>query len=287
LPAGPTNRRIVGRYLAKYREENSQMNQTQAARQVDLSRATVSKMEDGLQQQQPNNVRALLDLFGAPRDVREKIAAIARETRDQGPYVTEFADSIPDWFRIYAGLEPDAEGIEEFNLYQIPGLLQTPEYLRALMLAHRPTVSEDALAQSVKLRKARQATIKAGVLNVILTQGAIEQEVGGPAVMADQLQLISKLAREGYAQVRIIPREVGAHPGMNGSFTILRFAESIIDLVYMEDDHSAKVLDGESDLERYSWIFTTLRGDKISLNPQESIAMLDKVAADALARTGR
>lgn len=139
---------------------------------------------------------------------------------------------LPAWFQQVAELEARAVGISTFQTHMIHGLLQTKDYVRAVLGALDQTDLDDRTA----VRLARQRIFEKGeppVLWAILGEAALHQEIGGRQVMRGQLAHLLSFEGNPRINVQVLPFEAGAHAGLTGSFNLYRF-ERDPDIVYME-----------------------------------------------------
>ncbi|MFD7014983.1 helix-turn-helix domain-containing protein [Streptomyces sp. NPDC059161] len=140
---------------------------------------------------------------------------------------------LPTWFQQYAEMEAKAAYISTFQAQLVDGLLQTPEYARAVLGVR----TEGDLDGRVAARMERQRIMERDtppLMWVVMSEGVLHQEIGGPEVMRNQLAHLLDLRDREWVQVQVLPFEVGAHSGLMGSFSILRF-EDDPDIVYTED----------------------------------------------------
>ncbi|MFD7033441.1 helix-turn-helix domain-containing protein [Streptomyces sp. NPDC059917] len=140
---------------------------------------------------------------------------------------------LPTWFQAYAEMEARAAYISSFQAQVVYGLLQTPDYARALLGVR----TDEGLDAKVEARMDRQRILQrenAPLMWVVMSEAVLHQEVGGREVMRNQLAHLLTLERREWLQVQILPFGVGAHVGLDGSFTILRFNDDP-DIVYTED----------------------------------------------------
>ncbi|GAA4624424.1 helix-turn-helix transcriptional regulator [Actinoallomurus vinaceus] len=139
----------------------------------------------------------------------------------------------PDWFKQYLDLEVRASVIKIWQVNLIPGLLQTPDYARAgLEVGGVRDVNAE-----LEGRLARQAILDredAPVLWVLLSEGLLELPCGGAAVMKAQLAHILDLSERPNIGLRVVPKSIGFHPGLDGSFMILRLADPFGEVAYVE-----------------------------------------------------
>ena len=63
---------------------------------------------------------------------------------------------LPNWFETYLGLEQAASVIRAYEPQLVPGLLQTEDYARAIMLLRHLHVSVSEIERRVALRMTRQ-----------------------------------------------------------------------------------------------------------------------------------
>ncbi|MDJ0383033.1 helix-turn-helix transcriptional regulator [Streptomyces sp. G-G2] len=140
---------------------------------------------------------------------------------------------LPVWFQAYAEMEARAAYISSFQAQLVYGLLQTPEYARAVLGAR----TDKALDAKVEARMDRQRILQREnppLMWVVLSEAVLHQEIGGREVMRNQLAHLLTLEEREWVKVQILPFEAGAHAGLMGSFNLLRFDDDP-DLVYTED----------------------------------------------------
>ncbi|MFF4433103.1 helix-turn-helix transcriptional regulator [Streptomyces sp. NPDC001513] len=140
---------------------------------------------------------------------------------------------LPTWFQPYAEMEARAAYVSSFEAQLVYGLLQTEEYARAV-LGVRNKKNLDA---RVAARMERQRILdreNPPLMWIVLSEAVLHQEIGGPEVMRNQLTRLLDLQSREWVKVQILPFEAGAHAGLPGSFTMLRF-DSDPDIVYTED----------------------------------------------------
>ncbi|MEU6143132.1 helix-turn-helix transcriptional regulator [Streptomyces sp. NPDC047081] len=140
---------------------------------------------------------------------------------------------LPSWFQPYAEMEAKATYIATYQAQLVHGLLQTPAYARAVL----STRHEGDLDAKVAARLERQRILEREdppVMWVVLSEAALHQQVGGKEVMREQLAHLLAMQKRRWLEIQVLPFEAGAHTGLMGSFTLLRFADDP-DIVYTED----------------------------------------------------
>ncbi|MGH3885413.1 MAG: DUF5753 domain-containing protein [Pseudonocardiaceae bacterium] len=169
---------------------------------------------------------------------------------------------LPNWFETYLGLEQAASVIRAYEPQLVPGLLQTEDYARAVMLLRHLHASAGEIERRVALRMARQAFLSqpgAPELWVALDEAALRRPLGGQKVQRAQLLHLIEIAQLPNITLQIAPFEVGGHVATGGPFTILRFSEpGLPDIVYLEHLTSAVYLDKKRDTVEYLAIMDCL-----------------------------
>ncbi len=133
------------------------------------------------------------------------------------------------WFVYVAELEKEACKIHEWELRTVPGLLQTPEYARALMRAVRPRDSDEKIENSVNLRMNRQEIFSRDdppMAWFVLDESILHRPLGGSYVMRNQLMKLEKMAEQTNVVVQVMPFNATEHPGAEGPLRILEFPDS-------------------------------------------------------------
>src|SRR5712691_11866088 len=159
MPAGgkPTVRsRRVGSELRRLREAAG-VTTAQAAELLSCSPAKISRVENGIVSVRVVDLRLLLDRYGdQDQEHRAYLERLARESNKRG-WWQDYGDTIPPYYADFIGLETDANYIKTWEPTIVPGLLQTPEYARAVMLAHPAIISTAKLENNTSIRRKRKA----------------------------------------------------------------------------------------------------------------------------------
>ncbi|MFY1633648.1 helix-turn-helix domain-containing protein [Solwaraspora sp. WMMB335] len=264
--AGPTIvRRQLGRRLKRLRAGVS-VDEVVAHRQLGISRAKLFKMEAGRHPVKPQDVAALCRHYGASSKETETLTALALATQDDSWWHVYGVDAVPEWFSLYLDVEPAAATIRTYEAELIPGLLQTPQYAREVYRARNPGSHPREypgdIEKRVAVRMERQAILTRvdpapPELHVVLNEAAILRQVGGDAVMREQIARLREAAELPNVKVEVLPLAAGAHAAMETAFVILNFPEPDDDpaVVYIDTPSSAAYLQKQVDIDRYELIF--------------------------------
>ncbi|PSJ29928.1 transcriptional regulator [Streptosporangium nondiastaticum] len=146
----------------------------------------------------------------------------------------------------YLAAEAVAIAMHSFELVLIPGLLQTEEYVQALMSAHMPPLSEAEIEEGVAHRMRRQERLgeETVLFNFVIYEAALRTMVGGPAVVKGQLRRLLQTGEQRNVFIQVLPAGEGYFPGMEGAFRLLESPECE-HFVFMEG-HGTSSLDSES-----------------------------------------
>ncbi|GAA0518630.1 helix-turn-helix transcriptional regulator [Saccharopolyspora spinosporotrichia] len=269
--SGPTiRRRQLGRQLRQLRDAAGKSSRA-AAEWLDVSQATVSKVENGKQAPKIAHVRLLLQLYGVESPRSEAILRLAREANQRG-WWTAYGDTVPDWFRDYVGLETDATELWTYDAELIHGLLQTPDYIRAVTAACNEESADFDVECYIDQRQARQDRLTSSnppLFSAVVSEGALRRMVGGPEVMRAQIQHLIELSKLPHVTFQVLPFEAGAHPAMVSPFILLGFEEDPdMGAVYLENHQGALYLERPDDVRLYANTFERVR--KAALTPKKT-----------------
>jgi transcriptional regulator with XRE-family HTH domain len=259
--SGPTVLRIgLGSTLRRLREQAGIDRET-AGDAIRASVAKISRLELGRVGFKIRDVGDLLTLYGVLDPTRrEEFLDLARRANEPG-WWHRYADLLPTWFETYLGLEQAASVIRTFELQFVPGLLQTPDYARAVTrLGH--TRAEE-IERRVELRMHRQdllAQEAPPMLWAVVDESALRRSVcDDPVVLRDQLDHLLEMNAMPHVSLQFVPLSHGGHAAAGGSFTILRFAQpDLPDVVYLEQLTSALYLDKHADTDHYAMVMDRL-----------------------------
>ncbi|MEU9339370.1 DUF5753 domain-containing protein [Streptomyces sp. NPDC048290] len=97
-------------------------------------------------------------------------------------------------------------------------------------------------------------------LDALIDESALRRTIGGPGVMREQLEHLLAASESPGTTIRILPAEAGGHPGLAGPFVIMTFPEATHarDIVWIETLSTSVYLDQETEVARYTDVFTRL-----------------------------
>ncbi|MEU4030151.1 helix-turn-helix domain-containing protein [Streptomyces anulatus] len=180
---------------------------------------------------------------------------------------------LPTWFQPYADMEAKAAYISTYQAQVVYGLLQTEEYARALLRVENPRRVDEMVA--ARLERQRILTRESPpALWVVLSEAALLQEVGGHAVMRNQLARLLEFQDDPWVQIQVLPFTVGEHTAMMGSFNLLRFDDDP-DLFYVESYDQGHMTANPSVIKERSVGYARLQAS--ALSPEDSATLITRV----------
>ena len=254
--SGPTVlRMLLGAHLRRLREAQG-VSREDAGWEIRSSESKISRMELGRVSFKERDVADLLSLYGVDDDEeRNRLLALARDANTPG-WWHRYGDVLPGWFQSYLGLEASASLIRTYEVQFIPGLLQTREYARGVILLGNATVRPDDIERRVSLRMQRQELLgrpDAPQVWAVVDEAALRRPIGGPEVMRGQLEGLLAATKLPNVRLQVIPFRAGGHAAAGGAFSILRFPDQDLpDVVYVEQLTSALYLDKRDDVDHYA-----------------------------------
>jgi DNA-binding XRE family transcriptional regulator len=279
---GPTVRRmLVGAQLRQLRIDLG-LSRAEAAEAIRASEWKIHRLENG---QVGFKERDLIDLLTfyevTDPDRVEELLAMAADANSPG-WWQRYGDVLPQWFRTYVDLEAAATLIRTYEGQFVPGLLQTDDYMRALVHGAHLEETNEEVGRRVRLRMARQTLLtreQPPRLWAVVDEAALRRPVGGPEVMRAQLERLLEASKLPNVTLQVLGFGVGAHPAMGSSFSILRFPDQELpDLVYLEHLTNAVYLDKRHEVERYLDVMELLCVQ--SEPPAKTPAFIDKVLSE-------
>jgi transcriptional regulator with XRE-family HTH domain len=276
---GPTVRRmLVGAQLRRLRTEAG-LSREQAGEAIRASEWKIHRLENGQVGFKERDIIDLLALYGVTD--ADEVAAfllLAREANNPG-WWQHYGDVLPRWFRTYVDLESAATLIRSYEGQLIPGLLQTDDYMRAVVQGGDLDGSSEEVGRRVRLRMARQIVLTRDQpprLWAVVDEAALRRPVGGREVMRGQLERLIEATKLPNVTLQVLPFDAGAHPAMLGSFSILRFADRALpDVVYLEHLTNAVYLDKRDEVEWYLDVMELLC--VASQPPARTVGFLERI----------
>ena len=257
----------------------SGLTAARAAKQLEISEATLWRMENGKTRISAEVLVAMLDLYSVRSPQRDALERLALDTLRRGwwaPYKDVFSGS-------YVALESDAAAIR-VNAFMVPGFFQTPGYARAAIAGTAPGLHLTEVERRMEARLARQKALFTDrdtppAVHVLLDESVIRRQVGGPAAMREQLAKLADVAQWPTVTLQVLPFSAGTHPGLDGEFVIIDFPDPDDDpFVYEEGLFGDIYIETPEEIARYRLAFEHAAADA-ALTPANSLALIRQLTA--------
>jgi transcriptional regulator with XRE-family HTH domain len=274
-------RRELGQRLRALRQR-TELTVAQAADQVGISPSKVTKIELAQLAVTRDDVLKMLAAYGeADPEQQALLLSMVRDGNRKEWW--EGHRALRPKFASYLGLESVATTLQAYDTHLVHGLLQTPDYARALIRAVRPDLLEHEIDQLVQLRIRRQEILTRGdppplTLWSVMDEAVLRRQVGGRQTMHAQLQHLITAAAQPAVNLLVMPDTLGAHPGLNGPMAILQFETGTRPVVYVEAQAGNLYMEKDDDLRRCQQTMNHILA--AAPGPEPSLALIRQVAKE-------
>ncbi|MFD1077887.1 helix-turn-helix domain-containing protein [Longispora fulva] len=234
--------------------ERAGLTQAQVAAKLRWSVSKVLRIERGNHGVSYTDVGVMLNLYGADDEVAAELLGLADSiARNDGLGATAKHLVSPQMVQLMH-LEATASVIRQFELLMVPGVLQTVRYARTVIRKMCPAEDTDAVvAAKTALRMERGQRLLGRddrpSMTYMLYEAVLRSGVGGPDVMAEQVEHLLRVTRAPNIDIVVLPASVGAFRAMNGAFLIMDFDASDEPSVLYTDGHRADTVSREEPAE--------------------------------------
>ncbi|MFC5722559.1 helix-turn-helix domain-containing protein [Streptomyces gamaensis] len=265
----------LGKALRELREAGGKQAKV-VARGALMSPSKLSKIENGVLPPSVIDVERILTALEVSDEVKDQLAEVARRV----------ATEVTAW-RIHqrSGLHKHQAAIgaveartKLLRLFQpscVPGLLQTPEYVRGI-LGNRD-LTDDALEKMIGARLRRQEILydRERTFRFLLTESVLRWQLIPPPMMAAQLDKLVTMSRMPNIAVGVIPLSAPM-PGVPTSSFVLFDAR----LVVVEIPHAEVTTSERRDIELYADKFENF--EQVALYGERMQALAESIRNDFL-----
>lgn len=270
--------RALGAALRQAREEKDLLLR-ELASAINKDIGVVSRWENGERTPKPEQVAQILSTLSVNGERYDEVMTLAYGTNEP-QWVAITLPEQKQQMVAYLDWEQNATRIVEVAPLLVPGILQTGEYVRAMMTAPGTGAPASEIAARVATRIGRKDVVtkqNPAEFLVLLGRAALHQGIGGRQVMIGQLTHLLEMAARPNIEIRIVPDDRGWHPGLEGSFTLIESNRAVATrngaagttlVVFVDTRRSALMLHQEGDVNAYKQAVN--RVTEISLPPDVS-----------------
>ncbi|MFV2194833.1 helix-turn-helix domain-containing protein [Nocardiopsis sp. LOL_012] len=276
----PTDRGVtlraqwLGQILRDFRERKG-LTLKDVAEYLQRNISTVSRCELGIYPIRRVDAAAMLDLYGvSDKKQREAVMELAGDVWQTGWWEQYSKDNVWSSTIDLAWLESRSHEMRVFATMTVPGLLQTEDYARALMLIANRDSTKREIERWINLRMDRQRVLSRAEplhLSAVIDEAVLRRQVGGPDVMGQQLQHLSAMAEEPNIDLRVLPFTAGAHASPDGPFNLLKMSDPFPEVAHIESPAGSIYLETDAVdriVETYDWLH------EHSLSNEDTAALL-------------
>ncbi|WP_380280855.1 Scr1 family TA system antitoxin-like transcriptional regulator [Kitasatospora purpeofusca] len=264
--------RAIGKQI-KLLRERAGLTQKEFAKEVGYTESLIGAVEQG------------------KRTPQRELLVAAERVLDAGGLLLIIADDIerakakarvrhPEWFRGYAGLEAICEELNDWSLWDFPGLLQTEAHARAIYEMRQPVLSEEVIEMRVAARLARQEILAKwprAMFSWVIDESVLRRPMGGWDVHAGQLRHLLEVGSTRGMVIQVMPLNRTDHAGMGGPFILLT-PKGRSQMGYIEVQTSSRLITDQSEVRILNARYSTLRSQ--AHTPEESLSLIEKILGE-------
>ncbi len=270
--APTAQRMIVGKMLGLLRVR-AELNEKQAAEAIGYRYSSkISRLEGGQHDFKESEVCGLLRAYGATQDECEHVRHLAVKANRPG-WWDDWSDVSTKSLQTHVSLEEMAQRIRSYEMQQLLGLLQIPEYTRALVEANSPDTDEKSVHRIVEfrtMRRERFLNASTAKLICLLDEVTLVRGYGTEECMLKQLDHLLKLAENPRIVFRLVPLDRLNTPVQVGTTTIFDFADGALsDIVYLERANGGRYIQDSTRVDEHAKGFDRLLS--VSLTQQATV----------------
>ena len=222
-----------------------------------------------------SDIRDLFRVYDVPAGTQEELEDLAIRARGR-PWWRDYPEIFDNEF---PGFENDATRIRVFMPLILPGLLQTPAYVEALMRAgsRPPAWREKALATRLRRQEILQrGDATAPMLHAVITEASLMYRWGTRADRYEQVVHLTEIGSRRNVELRIQRFIDGPYPGMHSMINIFGYPDAEPSLVYMETDYAIEEVSNAESVNAYVQAFG--RASEGALEPADTAVFLRQLA---------
>ncbi|MEV6963049.1 helix-turn-helix transcriptional regulator [Streptomyces sp. NPDC051207] len=273
-----TRRKRLGAELRRLREA-ADLKSREAAALLGADAVQISQIESGVAGVSAERVRRLAAHYGCTDEPYiEALVAMATD-RTRG-WWEEFRGVLPPVFMDAAEVEHHATFVREVMINHVPGLLQTPDYARAVFSYMRPELSPSEVTPRVEHRMARRAAFQSAPkpYETLVHEFALRVRVSDRQALREQLGVILDEIETGRASVRVIPLDQDGFAGAGTSMTYLGGPVPKLDTGWRDSPAGNRYFDSEPELMRLQTLYQRVKS--ASLEPDASRDFIHRLAKE-------
>jgi transcriptional regulator with XRE-family HTH domain len=269
--------------LKRFREA-ADLSTRQLATQLKWSQGKVHKVENGHTLPSAQDVQAWLEATGAPAHQEPQLLNLAERAHHEAILIRAarragLVIDLPELQRQVREAEQTARTIRVYSPILIPGLLQTPDYARGMVLAAEP--DNPTVAAAIADRMQRQAILyePGRRFEFVVGETALRWRFGPAAVQVAQLRQLHTFTTLVGVLIGILPLDRETPVWHGTGFTLFENrADDADPFVHLEALRSFENIAEPSLVERYQQVFDRLRA--LAIVDSEAREMIEQIMGE-------
>jgi transcriptional regulator with XRE-family HTH domain len=243
------------------------LEREELGRQIGYSASSIASFEQGRRIPPPRAIDQADAVVGA-----DGLLVVWKDQIERAQY--------PSFFQDMAALEKVAMELLAYDALVVKGLLQTEEYMRALLAMRRPPLSDEVLEQRVAARLLRQRIFDrhpAPLLSFVMDESVLRHRYGGTNVLRGQLEHLLLIGAKRNVEIQVMPTDCEDNAGVNGPFTVLTHRDGK-KFAYVEGQGTSVLQTDVEQTALASARYGIIRSQ--ALSPRESLTFIEKLLGE-------
>ncbi|WP_405646470.1 helix-turn-helix domain-containing protein [Streptomyces sp. NBC_00019] len=271
--------RRLGAELRRMREHIG-MTINEAATLHRTDRTTVSNTESARSGVSSDRVRVWAANYRCPE--ASYVDALADMAKERGPYWwDEYRGTLPAGLLDIAEMEHYATALRSAQIMHMPGMLQTPDYMRGVFAEAVPTMDPADLERYVEFRVRRAALLdRSGPpsCEFLIHEGALLIRFGDRKVLRRQIDHLLDQSGRPNIIIRVVPFAAGGFANAGSSTLYACGPVPQLDTVQIDVPTGVTFLHAEAYLVNYRAVLDRMRGR--ALEPKVSVDFIRQAAKE-------
>ncbi|MEU0811078.1 helix-turn-helix transcriptional regulator [Streptomyces sp. NPDC005970] len=262
LRANPTQRqRRLGLELRRLRNECG-LSAAEAGAFAGLGSPHLGHIEAGRTAIPEVKLRALLAAYGCCNETLIHGLVAMSESTGKGWWSDYRKSPLADSIRDLAELESTAVAHRSFQWMYVPGLLQTPEYVRALIAGGEVDADLSLRETYVEFRLKRQQVLTGEsppAFHAVIHEAAFHMQFVDTEIMRGQIEHLVEMARLPHVRIQLLPFKSSLSPATPAApFVLLEAEAAELNTVYVQHPVPSTFLEDQAHLAQYGADFERL-----------------------------
>ncbi|MET9672401.1 helix-turn-helix transcriptional regulator [Streptomyces sp. NPDC006482] len=243
------------------------MEREELGKRLGYSASTIASFEQGRRIPPPRAIDRSDEVLGAAG-----LLTVWKDQLERAQY--------PAFFQGMAQLEKQAIELLMYDTMVVNGLLQTEEYMRALLAMRRPPLDQETIEQRVTARLARQDIFDrrpAPLLSFVMNESVLRHRYGGKGVLRGQLEHLLLIGQRRNVELQVMPTDVEDNAGVNGPFTVVTRKDGK-KFLYVEAQNTSSLATDPEQTVLAAARYGIIRSQ--ALTPRESLAFIEKLLGE-------